>query len=310
MRYYMKKGTKEILSGVLAVSILISTPAGMNAEEPLPEQNPLNRTGSVYDLTSLRDLMERQYNTYNSLDRIEIVEMNIDAVEEFDLYVSRNGELGCKAGYTREISGSADAGYTYVYQIDKENFAAEGLYRLTLYSRDRAGNEVNNVADIHGSEITFIIDNTAPKVVIDGVESGMVYHADAQEAHIVVTDNFKLTEAEFTLVDQAGEVIESWDYMALAGENNLLDITIMQHSERMSLLYRVKDAAGNEMQTFQGDQTALADFLVTADKNVHPVDGLSHVPANNFFIIMAGAAGTAVAALAAAIVCERKRNAQ
>ena len=39
------------------------------------------------------------------------------------------------------------------------------------------------------------------------------------------------------------------DYMALAGESNLLDITIMQHSERMSLLYRVKDAAGNEMQT-------------------------------------------------------------
>lgn len=251
----------------------------------------LNRTGSVYDLTSLVHLMKQQYNTYDTLCDIQIVEMNIDTVEEFEIYVSRNGALGFEAEYTREMSGSADIGYTYVYQISRENFATEGIYRLTLYSRDRAGNEVNNASNIHGEEITFVIDNTAPKVVIDGVESGMVYDVEAQEVHVVVMDNFKLAEAEFTLVNRENEVLESWDYMELAGENELLDIMIPQHNETVSLLYRVKDAAGNEMQAFQGEQTALVDFLVTTDKYVQFINKPSQTSVGRFVFLMTGVAG-------------------
>lgn len=265
----------------------------------------LNRNGSVYDLSALAHLMERQYNTYGALQDIQIVEMNIDTVEEFELYVSRNGAIGYEARYTREMHGSADIGYTYVYQIGKENFAAEGIYRLTLYSRDRAGNEVNNAADIHGKEITFTIDNTPPRVIIDGVESGKVYDVEAQEVHVIVTDNFKLAEAELTLVNKENEVLERWDYMELAGEDESLKITIPQHNETVSLLYRVKDAAGNEMQTFQGEQTAPADFLVTTDKYVQLLNRPPRTFTGTLVILMAGAS----CALALSVVLiKRKRG--
>ncbi|MDE5823835.1 MAG: hypothetical protein K2H91_04020, partial [Lachnospiraceae bacterium] len=286
------------------LSVSVCDQAGNDAE--LTYRFSLNRTGSVYDLTSLIHLMERQYNTYDALDDIQIAEMNIDTVEEFELYVSRNGALGYEAEYTREMSGSSDIGYTYVYKIDKENFANEGIYRLTLYSRDRAGNEVNNAADIHGSEITFIIDNTAPKVIIDGVESGMVYDAEGKEVHVVVTDNFKLAEAELSLVNKANEVLQSWDYIELVGENESLDITIPQHSEMVSLLYRVKDAAGNEMQTFQGEQTALVDFLVTTDKYVQFINKPSQTSAGRFMLFMTGVSAALV--LAAVLLKKKRRN--
>lgn len=251
----------------------------------------LNRTGSVYDLTSLLNLMERHYNTYDALRDIQIVEMNIDIVDEFEIYVSRNGKLGYEAKYTKEMSGSADSGYTYVYNISKENFSTEGIYRLTLYSRDRAGNEVNNATSVHGKEITFIVDNTAPKVIIDGVESGMLYDVEAQEVHVVVMDNFQLSEAGFTLVNKAGEVLGYWDYMELAKENEPLSITIPQHNETVSLLYRVKDAAGNELQTFQGDRAARSDFLVTTDKQVQFLYKPSQTSKGRFIILVTGVSG-------------------
>ena len=260
--------------------------AGNQAE--LTYRFSLNRNGSAYDLSALAHLMERQYNTYDALCDIQIMEMNIDTVDEFELYVSRNGAIGYEAEYTRERYGSADAGYTYVYQIAKENFAAEGIYRLTLYSRDRAGNEVNSAASIRGEEIQFVIDNTPPRVVIDGVESGKVYDVEAQEARIVITDNFKLDEAELTLVNRQNEVLERWDYMELCGEDEALKIVIGQRDEPVSLLYRVKDAAGNEMQTVQGERAAPADFLVTTDRYVQLVNDPPQGFAKRLMLLMAG----------------------
>ena len=256
----------------------------------------LNRNGSVYDLSAFVRLMEKQYNTYDEIRDIQVIEMNVDTVEDFELYVSRNGAIGYEADYTSRRSGSADTGYTYIYQICKENFAEEGIYRISLYSRDRAGNEVNNTTEIHGEEIVFTIDNTAPRVVIDGVESGKVYDVETQQVRVVVTDNFKLTEAELTLVNKGGEVLGRWDYMELAGESEVLEITIPQCDEPLSLLYRVKDAAGNEMQTFQGEQTALGDFLVTTDQFVQLLNSPSQALPGSLPLLAPGAASLVLAA--------------
>ena len=266
----------------------------------------LNRNGSVYDMRQLAHLMENQYQTVNQLDEIQIVEMNVDTVEEFDLYISRNGELGYQAAYSKEISGSEHTGYTYVYKIDKENFQEEGAYRLSLYSKDRAGNEVNNATNIRGNEISFIVDNTAPKVIIDGVESGGIYDVESQEVQVVVTDNFRLAEAEFMLVNKNREVLECWDYMVLADEDGMMKIMIPQYDGEVSLCYRVKDAAGNERQTLSGEQTAASGFLVTTDKLVQLVNKPSKTPVRRAVILVMGMA--AVIALFTALRAVRRRK--
>lgn len=266
----------------------------------------LNRNGSVYDMRQLAHLMENQYQTVNQLDEIQIVEMNVDTVEEFDLYISRNGELGYQTAYSKEISGSEHTGYTYVYKIDKENFQEEGAYRLSLYSKDRAGNEVNNATNIRGNEISFIVDNTAPKVIIDGVESGGIYDVESQEVQVVVTDNFRLAEAEFMLVNKNREVLECWDYMVLADEDGMMKIMIPQYDGEVSLCYRVKDAAGNERQTLSGEQTAASGFLVTTDKLVQLVNKPSKTPVGRAVILVMGMA--AVIALFTALRAVRRRK--
>lgn len=285
--------------------LTVSTRDKAGNESVLTYRFSLNRKGSAYDLAQITDLMERQYITYTDLEDIQIVEMNIDTVEHFAIYISRNGALGYSAVYDKEIMGSAEKGYTYVYRIKKDNFAEEGTYRISLYSRDRVGNEVNNTTDIHGDKISFIIDNTPPKVVVDGVETGMLYDVESQQVRVSVTDNFKLSEAELVLVNKTGDVIDSWDYMELCGEGEQMDITIAQCNEELALLYRVKDAAGNEIQTFQGEQEALADFLVTTDKLVQFINKPSKTPYGRIVLALTGAA-MLVTAMTAAMLLSRQ----
>ena len=268
----------------------------------------LNRNGSAYDFADLIRLMENQYNAYIGMDDIMITEMNVDLVDEFEVYISRNGALGYKAAYEKEVQGSDNIGYTYTYRIKRENFAEEGSYRLSMYSKDRAGNEVNNSIAVQGKEVEFIIDNTSPKVVIDGVETGKVYDVEAQEVGIVVTDNFKLAEAEFTLVNKKNEVLERWDYMDLSKEGDTLYITIPEYKEEVSLLYRIKDAAGNEVQTFRGESTSLADFLVTTDKFVQFVNKPTQTTFGCTLLVLMGMIGISAIVISALLLRKRKRG--
>ena len=280
--------------------------AGNDAE--LTYRFSLNRNGSAYDFADLIRLMENQYNAYIGMDDIMITEMNVDLVDEFEVYISRNGALGYKAAYEKEVQGSDNIGYTYTYRIKRENFAEEGSYRLSMYSKDRAGNEVNNSIAVQGKEVEFIIDNTSPKVVIDGVETGKVYDVEAQEVGIVVTDNFKLAEAEFTLVNKKNEVLERWNYMDLSKEGDTLYITIPEYKEEVSLLYRIKDAAGNEVQTFRGESTALADFLVTTDKFVQFVNKPTQTPFGCTLLVLMGMIGISAIVISALLLRKRKRG--
>ncbi|MDE6365898.1 MAG: hypothetical protein K2L86_16855 [Lachnospiraceae bacterium] len=251
----------------------------------------LNRKGSVYDMTHVAALMQNQYQTKEKMNDLEIVEMNVDMVEEFDLYISKNGELGTKAIFVKEISGSESTGYTYVYKIDKTNFTEEGAYRLSLYSKDRAGNEINNASDIHGKEITFIVDNTAPKVIIDGTASANGNGAGPRELQIVVTDNFSLAEAEFMIVNNENDVLEYWDYMALAGEGETMSITLAPYDEEVALVYRVRDAAGNEAQRRFDKQTVEDVRMAGKDSVTQYYDSLTYIPYGGILAVLAALVG-------------------
>ena len=250
----------------------------------------LNRRGSAYDLTDLSKLTDSYYSSYNRLEDIQIVEMNVDRVEESALYLSHNtdiiygkkgsrslcqeqGALSEAVFYSVETSGSEDTGYIYTYTVYRENFASEGTYRLGIYSKDRAGNEVNNLLRQNGEEIRFVIDNTMPRIVIDGVENNELYDVEAQEVRVVAEDNFKLSEAELMLVNRDNEVLERWNYFDLVeNEGETARIIIGEQNEEVSLLYRAVDAAGNEIETLPGEKTAKEGFLVTTDKLVQLVN--------------------------------------
>lgn len=256
----------------------------------------LNRRGSAYDITDLARVTEKYYNSFAAFEDVRIIEMNVDKVEDFELYLSHNtdiiyGEQGSRplhgnenalpssVRYGVEVSGNEDTGYVYTYTVYREAFALEGTYRLGIYSKDRAGNEVNNLLRLNGEEIQFVIDNTLPRVMIDGIEDNAVYDAASKEVRIAADDNFKLEGAEITLVNSDNEVLERWNYFDLIEkEGDTAVITIGEHKEEVSLLYCATDAAGNEIRTLQGEKTAKADFLVTTDKFVQLVNKPTKTP--------------------------------
>ncbi len=228
----------------------------------------LNRRGSTYDMSRFSSVMDKYYNTYNELADMEIIEMNVDKIEDFHMYLSRNGQMITdKVVFTKEESGSEQLGYTYKYKIGKENFQKEGIYRIGFYSKDKAGNEVNNSLELNGEDIQFVIDDTPPRVVIEGLETGKVYGGASQAFHVMVTDNFHLKEAEFILVNKEGKQLEKWDYCALVKEQGeVATFTIPEQESELSLLFYASDAAGNELRGTKNSEIAPSNFMVTTSK--------------------------------------------
>lgn len=238
----------------------------------------LNRYGSTYDISAIERLVEQKYHRFSQMEDIEIVEMNVDCIEEYEIYLSRNGRmLTAKEGkrpsggseevwYEVEKTGNEQTGYTNVYRIYRENFDTEGLYNLTFYSKDRAGNEVNSTLAEKHAKARFIIDNTMPQVVIEGVQSNQIYRAEKKEVNLLVRDNFKLKEAVFYLRNEKGEILESWDYMKLAKEGEIVTVALPGSDEKLFLTYQVTDMAGNEMVVLPETEEVPKGFFVTTNR--------------------------------------------
>lgn len=241
----------------------------------------LNRHGSTYDLSNMAQLTERFYYCFNQLSDLCITEMNVDEIEEYAFYITRNGKmLTCmeiseqpkefsedeEVLYYVEKEGDERKGYKNYYFFPRENFEKEGIYRIICYSKDRAGNESNNTLEDKKAEISFVIDNTAPKVVVNGMDDGGIYNEEEHLVNVMVQDNFLLSKAVFSLITESGEVLQSWDYIELVRHaGDTMTITIPSREEKQYLVYEISDAAGNELVLLPDTEEAPKGFLVTTN---------------------------------------------
>lgn len=272
----------------------------------------LNRHGSTYDLSNMSGLVEKVYTRYADLGDLEILETNVDVIEDFTVYISRNGEMlsesqvnalpGTKDAdtiyYSSAVSGNDTLGYQYRYTIYKENFEQEGVYNIMFYSKDRAGNEVNNTLSEKGAEITFVVDNTAPTVVMEGVEAGQFYAEDSKEVNVYTSDNFKLKKAEFYLVDETGATVQTYDYMELAeNEGDVVTLILPNSDKKLSLTYSTIDAAGNNLVTLQNSPDIPSGFMITTNAWLRYINNNAAVAATVGGVGAAGAASAGGTAL-------------
>jgi hypothetical protein len=245
----------------------------------------LNREGSVYDLSQISKLSDKGYIRSNDMGDIHIKEMNISSIKEFIMIVTKNDKAitGKEVNsrpllkssksiyYSVSVTGNDDIGYEYDYTIYKEAFMDEGIYNVMFYSKDAAGNEVNNTLDEKAAELTFIIDNTAPSVSINGIDEEWFILEETKDVNVYINDNFKLTNGYFELVDEDQKVISTFDYMELAGqEGDVVTITIPATEKYCSLGYYASDAAGNEIMSLSESKTAkaasISQALISSDK--------------------------------------------
>lgn len=273
---YALTNVNEQPDEIYTLAVVATDKAGNESE--LSYRFALNRHGSVYDLSQISSLVDRAYIRYEDLEDLHIQEMNVSEVDDFEVYVTRNGEMvqskqqnGRPSSNDKntiyvgtQVNGSDEIGYEYDYTLYRESFQQEGIYNIMFYSKDAAGNEVNNTLTEKKADLTFIIDNTAPTVVIEGVEDGQLYVEESKDVNVYVSDNFKLTEAYFTLVDEEGNVVETYNYMDMAKEaGDIVTLTLPSSDKKQSLRYYAADAAGNSIVTLEDENTATGFTIST-----------------------------------------------
>lgn len=208
----------------------------------------VNRFGSVYVFSDDTEKLLDNYYAKEEQDLV-VTEINVDTLVNNGISYGRDGELvNLEKGsdYTVKESGSDVSWKEYQYTINKENFEEEGHYTVTIDSEDRATNVQNN--KVKDREINFVIDKTAPSVVITGVENGEQYRADSRDMTVNVADNMAMGTVDIYLGDGITPV-KSYNENLIKQNGGALTYTIGNADEFQDVRAVARDAAGNEAET-------------------------------------------------------------
>ena len=166
----------------------------------------VNRAGSTFDVNEITRNITTQYYVQRVIEDLVIYEVNTN--ELVSQVVTLNGtELVEGTDYTVSSSGGNGEWMRYTYTINKELFETEGEYVIVISSTDGADNDA--FSDIKNTNISFVVDRTAPIVTVTGMESGRTYQTDKQTVTVIPTDDGGIIELLIVrLVDRDGNVIK------------------------------------------------------------------------------------------------------
>lgn len=210
----------------------------------------VNRNGSVFSGDEeIAKAMENgvPYFKADTLPPIRVIETNVDIVESATLYLTRdnsNIDLVEGSDYTitrRDVNGGWSQ---YVYELNKDLFQADGVYRVSLVTKDAAGNAKNAE-----SVVSFIVDNTPPVLFVTDLESGEEYPDELK--HVIFTPNDNLVLSEIVVILN-GEEIAKWnaeEISQMLRDGNEFSFEIPESNSKQSVEIVLRDAAGNENET-------------------------------------------------------------
>lgn len=174
----------------------------------------VNRYGSVYafDEYLVNLIVDGGAYVKNITEDLIITEYNADQLvtDSLNIEITKDGKPleGIKYTTSPTINENVAVGesgwYQYEYVISKENFVKDGIYKISISSKDATGNtpENNNYED---KNIVFHVDNAAPEITsIVGLEKDS-YDATEQNVSYTVFDAMGLKSIKIYL---DGEIIE------------------------------------------------------------------------------------------------------
>lgn len=202
----------------------------------------LIQDGGAYVGAVTDDLIITEYNANRLMNDSLIIEITRDGRSIEVDYVSdpvpnANVEVG-ESGW-----------FQYQYTISKDNFAADGVYHISLSSKDEASNTpestTDNTTDANGNPIVdtmqFRVDSTAPEITnITGLENRII-NDQAVDVRYTVYDAIGLKSVTVYVNGTAVQTITSFNDL-----NNYSDtFTINESSSEQTVRIVVEDLAGN-----------------------------------------------------------------
>lgn len=230
----------------------------------------VNRFGSIYTLSESADKLNGTY-VKEPID-VVITETNTDELSDIKLTLFKDGEtktLVEGTDYKVDITGGEGQWYNYKYTVFAKTFAADGVYSVTVSSKDKAGNESKNDQDTKNVAINFGVDSTLPIINIENLESDTTYALDNMTVNMSVNDNLKLTKVIVELDGQEYKVwtAEELEEIVKNGGNFSFDIAGDSTDSHSLVVYAI-DAAGNGevvSEALPANAEKVEDFYVTTN---------------------------------------------
>ena len=220
----------------------------------------VNRFGSVFVLGEDTKAMNQKYYTNDPHD-VTVTEINVDDLVTRDISVTRDGNmrrLNGETDYRVSRQGDDTSWKTYTYNVAKTNFEKDGVYSVSLYTVDRATNEMDNKS--RNAEIEFAVDRTAPSIVVADIEDEGVYKEETHSFNVDVTDNMGLVS--FTVYNN-GKEVQEFTGKELEEDGNVETITLEESSNPQNITLIATDVAGNK-------QTVVFKDVLVSTKDINP----------------------------------------
>lgn len=222
--------------------------AGNSSEAEL--RFSVNRFGSNYILDDpTQDLVDSYYT--NQAPQIHITEINVNTLEFQEITATLNGEImNLEEGTDYQVteSGDENSWKEYQYTISSAYFQKDGAYNVTVHSRDMAENENSNrtsqVAE-YSKPVDFVLDTTAPEIVISGVEQDTQYVEDARTVTLLAEDNIRLQQLDL-YVDE--EKVDTYGEDALTEAAGTITYEAGSRNNWQTLKVVTTDKAGNQSE--------------------------------------------------------------
>lgn len=260
--------------GIYTLKAKITDKAGHESEKQIVFT--VNRYGSIYVYDDyLVDLIADGGAYVQSIDKdLIITEYNPDKLvsQSLNVEISKDGkplEIAAPA-ISPEINDRVTTGssgwYQYQYTISKDNFAADGIYKIVVSSKDETGNNPQNT-NYEDKTILFRVDSTAPEInSITGLENKII-NATGVTAKYTIFDTISLASVD---VYVNGEKVESVSDFGDDFNNYSGEVQLKESSSEQSVRIVATDKAGNVTDTDSSDFTSAYKFnsKVTVSTNV------------------------------------------
>jgi hypothetical protein len=239
--------------GIYTLTAAITDLAGNESESSI--NYSINRFGSTWYIES-SSATQRMLDAYytNAPATVEIHEVNVSEVQNQQVSFANAGEivnLSREQGYTVSFSGASNQWKDYTYKLAASNFVAEGLYEVTIYSEDVAGNTSTNRApksdELNPADslpIDFVVDMTAPSIVLTGAENDGRYAESERIIKINVEDNLALDAVDVYLNDSV-EPSVSFTATDMKDLDNTAEFRVPTSGDFQLLRVSARDMAGN-----------------------------------------------------------------